>query len=150
MTPQEILEIELSPAQDELIWQLANAANKEIPANLVDKRTLGVLKRMDMVGQRKGFLHLRLTGQLYYSAKLADRHDIIPSVILHWALDVLERHTKRDLEIGIGAGGMKRGENGGIAYADDAIAGFRRWVDETYTKPERRRRRVAEAQEQGA
>ena len=133
MTPQEVRALELPDAQEEMLWLIQNSPMHELPSRHVPRKLLNRLQEMRLVYVKNGFVGLNGAGLAYYNHALHDRHDFTPSVMLHWALDVLERYVGGDADkVGIGAEGRARGNQGASAPGADVVAGLRRFVDKKF------------------
>jgi len=134
MTPTEIEELQLSEAQEDLLVLLNNAPNREVPARKLDGRTVKALREAKLVYEKNGFVGANGMGILFFKARLQDRHDLKPSVMAHWAIDVLEKLAPEEEDIGVGYEGRSDGRYGMTALHVDIMAGYRRWISKNLLK----------------
>lgn len=135
MTPQEVAALALSYDQEELLYLLQQAPNHEIPARKLKRKLVKALDEKHLVYVKNGFVGLNGAGLLYYKEHLEDRHDFTPSVLVHWAIEVLAEHISGDEdEIGIGVDGKARGWQGATAWGQDIVAGLRKFAHKKFAK----------------
>lgn len=134
MTPQEVVELDLPYDQEEMLYLLQHAPNHEAPISKLKRRLVKALKAKKLVYVKNGFVGLNGAGLVYYNEKLSDRHDFTPSVLIHWAIDVLAEHISGEHdEIGIGIDGKARGWEGATAWGQDIVAGLRKFADKKFS-----------------
>lgn len=125
-------EIKITDKQEELLHLLYHAPNREIPERKLRKKLVESLEKERLLYRKNGFVGLNGFGLSYCANNIADRHDLIPTVMLHWALDILEKHIEKDEEIGIGIDGKSRGWEGAVSCSRDIIAGYRKYIKKTW------------------
>jgi hypothetical protein len=132
LLPSDIEKLDLKYAEDELIYLLYNAPNKEIPERMIKKKLLETLHKHHMIYSKNGFVGLNGIGTSYALKYIVDRHDFLPTVMLYWALEVLEKNIDKDAEIGIGIDGKSIGWEGAISFSQDILAGYRKYVKKRF------------------